>query len=402
MTRRKPTVILLVALVVLFPTSWSCPWPLIIQHFIENPGKDIEKVIEEDAGKDMGDPGYYSASDPTIQPASPSDIAPPGGPAGGELPLKPVCFLNTGTIPATVMPWTYIPLNTVTNAIPSNASTVAFPGGNPSACLSLPMGTYTWCYHWELGDRDGDLYIDYAHAIDSYPVLLDGSDFDSLDLAEKISLSVPPVSGELPGRCGTPPIPTGLSTSPRPTGDLLFSDDGSGGASAMFDSTWMTFGYSGGQGTISAIAESSFVLPAMYASSTPANFVMEVDLVSYGGAGGYGFIFRSDDVPDGLFYYNMVVLNPGAGTVGFAVWSSNQWGLWAEYGLGEEVGSVAPPVPLRIEAIGGEIRVFVNDKFAAVFQDYTNTSAGIFGMTLVSASSGDSFTYDNLQVYSIP
>ncbi|MCX6035117.1 MAG: hypothetical protein NTV38_09090, partial [Chloroflexi bacterium] len=84
---------------------------------------------------------------------------------------------------------------------PSNASTVAFPGGNTSACLSLPMGTYTWCYHWELGDVDGDGYIDYSHAIDNRVVILDETDTDDLDLAEKVGLSVPPGFIELPGIC---------------------------------------------------------------------------------------------------------------------------------------------------------------------------------------------------------
>ena len=115
--------------------------------------------------------------------------------------LKPVGFLNTGTVAATVMAWTYIPLNSAIPAVPSNASTVAFPGGNPSSHLSLPLGTYTWCYHWELGDVNNDGMIEYSHAIDTREVTLDESDPDDMDLAEHVGISVPPGTKEFPGVC---------------------------------------------------------------------------------------------------------------------------------------------------------------------------------------------------------
>ena len=127
--------------------------------------------------------------------------ADPNNSGGGNQILKPVGFLNTGTIATTVMAWTYIPLGTDSPAIPSNASTVAFPGGNSSSYLSLPMGTYTWCYHWELGDVNNDGMIEYSHAFDKRNVLLDESDPDDMDLAEKVTLGVPPGIGELPGQC---------------------------------------------------------------------------------------------------------------------------------------------------------------------------------------------------------
>jgi hypothetical protein len=134
--------------------------------------------------------------------SAPTLILPTSAGSGNNTgPLKPVCFLNTGTNPSTVMAWTYIPLNTEAPAMPSNASTVASPGGNPSACLSLPLGTYTWCYHWELGDINDDGMIEYAHALNLQKVVLDESDSDDLDLAEKVSLSAPPGLGELPGWC---------------------------------------------------------------------------------------------------------------------------------------------------------------------------------------------------------
>ncbi len=144
-----------------------------------------------------------SESEAYVEPTTPAGVIPDSTTVGGNNSgnLKPVGFLNTGTIAATVMAWTYIPLNTEVPAIPSNASTVAFPGGNSSSYLSLPMGTYTLCYHWELGDVNDDGMIEYAHAFDKRNVLLDESDPDDMDLAEKVTLSVPPGIGELSGQC---------------------------------------------------------------------------------------------------------------------------------------------------------------------------------------------------------
>jgi hypothetical protein len=134
-----------------------------------------------------------------VEPTPLAGSTSPGSTGGGN--LKPACFLNTGTIPATIMAWTYIPLNTEATAMPSGASTVASPGGNSSACLSLPLGTYTWCYHWELGDINGDGMIEYAHAFNLQTVVLDESSSNDLDLAKKVTLSAPPGIGEQPGMC---------------------------------------------------------------------------------------------------------------------------------------------------------------------------------------------------------
>ena len=161
-----------------------------------SPMKFVRDVID-----DYMEPNIQETA-PGLAPKDiPAASAGTGESAGGEQPLKPVCFLNTGAHPATVMPWTFIPLNTESPALPSNASTVAFPGGNTSACLSLPLGTYTWCYHWELGDLNDDNMIEYAHAFNAPRVVLDESDTDDLDLAEKVTLSPTAGTGEQTGVC---------------------------------------------------------------------------------------------------------------------------------------------------------------------------------------------------------
>jgi hypothetical protein len=120
---------------------------------------------------------------------------------------KPVGFVNNGTVAALVMAWTYVPLDSSTPAIPSDASTISFPPNvpglwpNSSRFLSLPLGTYTWCYSWELGDLNNDEMTEYAHVIDERPVVLDEMDSDDPNMGQQVDISIPPDTGVLPGRC---------------------------------------------------------------------------------------------------------------------------------------------------------------------------------------------------------
>ena len=77
--------------------------------------------------------------------------------------LKPLQFANAGLYDATVRAFSYTPAEGVTAGM-SRASTVVFRDSNPSAYLDLPLGTYVFCYDWDLGtDADKDGYVDYAH-----------------------------------------------------------------------------------------------------------------------------------------------------------------------------------------------------------------------------------------------
>ncbi len=183
----KPIWVLVITLAIFGGMAETCG--------LEKLSPTIKWIIGEEEPGGMGSPG-----DATSEAILPSTAESPGNISG---PLKPVRFVNNGTVAATVMAWTYVPLGTESPTTPSDASTVTTPQGNTSSYLSLPLGTYTWCYHWELGDINNDGYIEYAHAFDDRPVLLDESDSDSLDFAERVDLSVPPGSGELPGLCGT-------------------------------------------------------------------------------------------------------------------------------------------------------------------------------------------------------
>ena len=343
--------------------------------------------------------GLTSPSAPAATPEQPGSHS-----EGGSQPLKPVRFSNVGTVAYTVSVWTYQPLDPTASTTPSDASTVAIPGGNPSSYLSLPLGRYTWCYHWELGDLDDDGLIDYAHAIDGRTVQLDGSDSDTLELAETVSLAAPTVAGDMPGTCIGASDLLGI-VEPRPptqNGELLFFDDGSSGAQGMFGPEFMEFSYQDGKGVLTANA-GNYVLPAMYSGWSCKDCIIEVDLMSLdAGAGGqYSVIFRSDDVDGGLASYYIVSLIPGARTVELGVWKKG-WRRAGVSAIADETISLAAPLRLRLEVHGKQMVAFINGAFAAGFVDRGLRSAGIIGMSITVDTPPGSYAYDDLRVYAIP
>lgn len=178
----------------------------------------IEELVEEenqaipDSPEIPGDPGSSGVyMDIEEDPANPSALGQGMANNPGGLPLKPVGFINFGTINATVQPWTYIPLGSQEYLSPVGASTVVSAQGsggnspNSSAYLSLPMGTYTWCIDWEDEDKDGDGYFDYYHYIETATTMLDENDSDELDFAEIVNIRTPPETAFVSaGKCGRP------------------------------------------------------------------------------------------------------------------------------------------------------------------------------------------------------
>jgi hypothetical protein len=118
-----------------------------------------------------------------------------------EKVLKPVGFVNQGTLNAMIMPCTWVPAGSQEPAPPPSASTISTHSGapglwpNPSRFLSLPIGIYTWCIQWDEGDRDGDGKIDYFYFINNRPVTLTQEDNDDHEFAREVLFSAPPGPG---------------------------------------------------------------------------------------------------------------------------------------------------------------------------------------------------------------
>ena len=151
-------------------------------------------------------------SNPDVLSESSSSPSQPGSSSKDGL-LKPVGFVNYGTIDAVVRPWTWVPPGSDVRDTPVSASTVSSANDgigdwpNSSRFLSLPMGTYIWCVDWEEGDIDEDGVIDYSHYFIDEPTTLDDNDSDELEFAEEVSISAPPTAAAIyAGRCGEPPV----------------------------------------------------------------------------------------------------------------------------------------------------------------------------------------------------
>jgi hypothetical protein len=179
----KPIWVIIIVLVVFGGMAETC--------FLEKPSPIIKWLIGQE------DPAGIADSDDM----APEDTLSSTDESSGNIigPLKPIVFHNEGDQAFTVQPWSFAPQDPE-NSFPSAVSTAVSPASRGS--MLLPLGTYTWCYWWEIGDINNDGMMEYNHALDDRPVTLEASDSDSLDFAEIVDLSAPPASGELAGMCG--------------------------------------------------------------------------------------------------------------------------------------------------------------------------------------------------------
>ncbi len=164
----------------------------------------------------------------------------------GEIDLRPVKFVNSGTEPATVMVSEFSSAPGYSASM-SMASTVVFPGqSNSSALLDLPLGTYVFCFEWELNeDIDGDDYIDYKHGFTS-PFTLNINHSDDPSLAVQVSFSAP-ATNPTNGRCrGENNIANGLTPEEQANqGTYAYyvtESDGNTDISEIFNSVTFNFG----------------------------------------------------------------------------------------------------------------------------------------------------------------
>ena len=143
---------------------------------------------------DAGIP-FSSASSVTSQ----GDAENNGNGGGGTITIqKPLQFANGGLYDATVRVASYTPADGVRAGM-SGASTVVFRGSNPSANLSLPIGTYVFCYDWDLGtDADKDGYVDYGHK-NTGSVTLTVQSTDNAGAAQVVTLDP---GNNQNGKCG--------------------------------------------------------------------------------------------------------------------------------------------------------------------------------------------------------
>ena len=125
-----------------------------------------------------------------------------GGSSVDEEPqYKPLRFTNNGFDAVTVVVETYEPASGYSAAKPA-ASTVVYPESNSSAYLELPLGTYTFCYYWQLDqDFNNDDYFDYHHRTTA-SFSLNNNSSNNPESAIAVTLSPDSEVSNPNGKCG--------------------------------------------------------------------------------------------------------------------------------------------------------------------------------------------------------
>jgi hypothetical protein len=127
---------------------------------------------------------------------------------------KPLRFTNNGFEPVTVVVESYTPAPGYSPAKPMS-STVVSPESGTSAFLDLPLGTYTFCYYWELdADYDNDGDIDYHHRTTS-SISLNNNSSDNPDMALSVTLNPDSIVSNPNGRCGEEMVEMGSDLTPE-------------------------------------------------------------------------------------------------------------------------------------------------------------------------------------------
>jgi hypothetical protein len=194
---------------------------------IPNSGSAISssssQIYDADAGLPPPSAPPVVAQDdtPTVEPSAPtlvptmSSAADNGNSGGSDINIrKPLRFTNKGLYDATVLVSSYTPAAGVTAGM-SSASTVVFRESNSSAYLDLPLGTYVFCYYWDLGtDVDNDGYVDYAHR-NTGNVTLSATSSDNTTSAQVVTLT-PENMNNPNGKCGvTQPLEDAGDLTPQ-------------------------------------------------------------------------------------------------------------------------------------------------------------------------------------------
>ena len=133
-----------------------------------------------------------------------ADIDLGSSPAISPKATKPVRFDNNGFESVTVKVASYAPAAGYSASVPS-ASTIVSPNSSSSAYMDLPLGTYTFCYEWQLDqDVNNDDYFDYHHR-STNSVSLTANASDNPNNALTVTLSPDSAVSNPNGKCGQDP-----------------------------------------------------------------------------------------------------------------------------------------------------------------------------------------------------
>jgi uncharacterized protein YraI len=203
----------------------------------------------------------------------------------------------------------------------------------------------------------------------------------------------------------------GQDVVPRPDGDLLFKatfEEGTDGFAPAYGSEWMEFGTNGGAAEVRALAADTAVV-AVLPGATFGDFAVEVDIRPLTQRTGedFGLFFRSASLEDDLSRYYAASFVPAEGKAYLDIWQdATEWTTLAEAEIPEGVLDADGFNRLRLEAVGDQFTVFLNEVFLLRGEDGTISEPGIIGMFVSAAEKlpeGEqaSAQFDDLSVYAL-
>ena len=119
----------------------------------------------------------------------------------------------------------------------------------------------------------------------------------------------------------------------------------------------------------------------------------------------YGAIFRSDGAEGGLAYYYFLGIRPFEEKFTFQRWQDEDWTELSDVALPPDLLSPDGLNHVRLEAVGDEFTVFINDRHVFTGADGALDAPGSLGLAIVPslmlADGEDDFaTFDDVRVYS--
>jgi hypothetical protein len=184
------------------------------------------------------------------------------------------------------------------------------------------------------------------------------------------------------------PSPTPV-TLPLPNGDMLLEDDFQvKRMKPLYEENVMTLDFLDGALRIRGLKRG--VLPVLYQAALPVDILAEVDIKAASLAVGtyHGFVLRSTTSMIELPQYYLAVYNFNARKIGLYGWQDGKW-------VSSKVENMPPSISLkqgdynrvRLEAIGGNFRFFINQGYAGSIRDDMLREGGYFGLYLASDTS---------------
>jgi hypothetical protein len=205
------------------------------------------------------------------------------------------------------------------------------------------------------------------------------------------------------------PSPTVPARRPRPNGVLLLEEDFTDSdllAKPLFTGDYMNYQSVGERGLLSS-AYRGGVMPVLYAGPKPADFLMEYDYRAPAAAPGsaYGVVFRSDAAEGGLDYYYFIQVQPATDRVIFARWQNGEWSARQEGPLPPDLLNDDGFNRVRLEAVGSEFSLFINDTYALSASDDALKDGGALGLAIIPSDAlaegeEDLVYFDDIRIYS--